>query len=58
VERVLAAGNYLARALIHLLGADGTGGCGGHLWTARVEKRVSMQTNVAFDEKKYFFSLL
>jgi hypothetical protein len=28
------------------------------LWTARDEKRVSMQTNVAFDEKKYFFSLL
>ena len=53
---MIAAGNYLARAISHLLGADGTGG--GHLWTARVEKRVSMQTNVAFDEKKYFFSLL
>ena len=54
---MLAAGNYLARALSHLIGADGTGG-GGHLWTARDEKRVSMQTNLAFDEKKYFFSLL
>ena len=37
---MIAAGNYLARALSHILGADGTGG---HLWTARVEKRVSMQ---------------